>query len=238
MGKRVTRQERLGFAYRLAAVILRPFMMVVTRRDWRGVHNLDVDSGMVLAANHLSWFDPIVISHVLWDNGRPPRFLAKDTLFRVPVVGWILRGAGQIPVVRGTKDAAAAVEAAVQAAAAGECVIVYPEGTITKDPDLWPMSAKTGAARIALTAGVPVIPMAHWGAQEVMGPYRKEFKVLPRKTMHVLIGPPVDLDDLRTNGEPDVETLREATDRVMAAISALLREVRKEQEQGTPREAA
>lgn len=235
---RVTRQDRLGFAYRMAAVILRPLMMLITRRDWRGTRNLDVDSGMVLAANHLSWFDPIVISHVLWDNGRPPRFLAKDTLFRVPVVGWVLRNAGQIPVVRGTRDAAAAVEAAVDAAAAGECVIVYPEGTITKDPDLWPMAAKTGAARIALTAGVPVIPMAHWGAQEVMRPYRKEFKVFPRKTMHVLIGPPVELDDLRTEGEPDAESLRQATDRVMAAITALLREVRHDQAQLSRGEAA
>ena len=73
------------------------------------------------------------------------------------------------------------------------------------------MAAKTGAARIALTAGVPVIPMAHWGAQEVMGPYRKEFKAFPRKTMHVLIGPPVELDDLRAEGEPDAEALRQAT---------------------------
>jgi 1-acyl-sn-glycerol-3-phosphate acyltransferase len=154
------------------------------------------------------------------------------------VVGWVLSRAGQIPVVRGTRDAAVAVEAAVEAAAAGECVIVYPEGTITKDPDLWPMSAKTGAARIALTAGVPVIPMAHWGAQEVMGPYRKEFKAFPRKTMHVLIGAPVQLDDLRTDGEPDADSLREATDRVMAAITALLREVRADQEQLSRGEAA
>lgn len=235
---RVTRSDRLGFAYRMAAVILRPFMMLITRRDWRGTSNLDVDSGMVLAANHLSWFDPIVISHVLWDNGRPPRFLAKDSLFRMPVVGWVMRNAGQIPVMRGTKDAAAAVEAAVQAAASGECVIVYPEGTITKDPDLWPMAAKTGAARIALTAGVPVIPMAHWGAQEVMRPYRKEFKALPPKMMHVLIGPPVNLDDLRTEGEPDAETLHQATDRVMNAITALLREVREDQAQLSRGEAA
>jgi len=141
-------------------------------------------------------------------------------------------------VMRGTKDAAVAVEAAVQAAASGECVIVYPEGTITKDPDLWPMPAKSGAARIALTAGVPVIPMAHWGAHEVMGPYRKEFKAFPRKTMHVLVGPPVDLDDLRTDGEPDAEALRVATDRVMAAITSLLREVREDQSQMSRGEAA
>ena len=226
---RVRKQDGLGFAFRFAAFVLHPTMRLITKRDWRGADNLDVDSGIVVAANHISWFDPIVISHILWDYDRPPRFLAKDTLFRAPVVGWIIRNAGQIPVVRGTKDAAVAVQAAVDAARAGECVLVYPEGTITKDPDLWPMAAKTGAARIALTAGVPVIPMAHLGAQKVMGPYRKEFKAFPRKTMHVIVGPPVELDDLYRNGEVDNDTLHEATDRIMAAITDLLRQIRKEE---------
>ncbi len=226
---RVRKRDGLGFAFRFAAFILHPLMRLITKRDWRGAENLDVDSGIVVAANHLSWFDPIVISHILWDYDRPPRFLAKDALFRAPVVGWIMRNAGQIPVVRGTKDAAVAVQAAVDAAKAGECVLVYPEGTITKDPDLWPMAAKTGAARIALTAGVPVIPMAHFGAQQVMGPYSKEFKAFPRKTMHVIVGPPVALDDLYRNGEVDNATLHEATDRIMAAITDLLRQIRKEE---------
>lgn len=226
---RVGKRNRLGFAYRFAAFILHPLMVLITKHDWRGTKNLDVDSGVVVAANHLSWFDPIVISHVLWDNDRPPRFLAKDALFRAPVVGWIMRNAGQIPVVRGTSDAAAAVKAAVDAAKNGECVLVYPEGTITKDPELWPMGAKTGAARIALTACVPVIPLAHFGAQEVMGPYRKEFRAFPRKTMHVRVGPPVDLSDLYRDGEVDNATLHEATDRIMAAITDLLRQIRKEE---------
>ena len=224
---RVDRRSRLGFAYRFAAFILWPFMMIFTKRDWRGTDNLDVDGGMVLAANHLSWFDPIVISHVMWDNNRPPRFLAKDGLFRVPVVGWIMRSAGQIPVVRGTRDAAVAVQAAVDAAQRGECVIVYPEGTITKDPDMWPMAAKTGAARIALTARVPVIPLAHWGAQQVMGPYKMEMRLLPRKTMHVIVGPPVDLSDLYDR-PLDADTLHLATERIMADITEMLRQLRKE----------
>jgi len=226
---RASKRDRLGFAFRFAAFILHPLMRMITKHDWRGESNLDVDSGVVVAANHISWFDPIVISHILWDNDRPPRFLAKDALFRAPVVGWIMRNAGQIPVVRGTRDAAAAVQAAVDAAKAGECVLVYPEGTITKDPDLWPMAAKTGAARIALTAQVPVIPLAHYGAQKVMGPYRKEFKAFPRKTMRVIVGPPVELDDLYRDGEVDNATLHEATDRIMAAITELLRQIRKEE---------
>ncbi|MGI9195946.1 MAG: lysophospholipid acyltransferase family protein, partial [Candidatus Nanopelagicales bacterium] len=103
----------------------------------------------------------------------------------------------------------------------------YPEGTITKDPDMWPMVAKTGAARIALTARVPVIPMAHWGAHTVMRPYRKELRILPRKTMHVIVGPPVALDDLYDK-PLDADTLHEATERIMAAITDMLRQLRKE----------
>ena len=115
----------------------------------------------------------------------------------------------------------------MDAAERGECVIVYPEGTITKDPDMWPMAAKTGAARIALTARVPVIPMAHWGAQQVMGPYKKEMRLLPRKTMHVDVGPPVDLSDLYDR-PIDADTLHEATERIMGAITQLLQQIRKE----------
>lgn len=224
---RIDFKAHRGFAYRFASAILRPPMRALTTHDWQGTEYLQQEGGLVVAANHLSWFDPVVISHVLNDNGRPPRFLAKDALFDVPVVGWVMRNAGQIPVVRGTKDAAAAVSAAVEAAERGECVVVYPEGTITKDPDLWPMAAKTGAARIALASRRPLVPMAHWGAQSVMRPYRKELKLLPRKTMHVVIGPPVDLTDLYD--QPlDSESLRVATDRLMAAIRELLEQIRRE----------
>lgn len=231
--RRPRRGLRVGPALRLAVIVLRPILMTFTKRDWRGTENLRGEGGIVLAANHLSWFDPIVISHVLWDNGRPPRFLAKDSLFGVRGLGWVMRDTGQIPVVRGTRDAAAAVQAAVAAAEAGECVIVYPEGTITKDPRMWPAAAKTGAARVALTSRRPLIPMAHWGAQEVMGPYRKELRLLPRKTMRVSIGRPVPLDDLY--GRPlDAETLRTATDRLMAAIVDLLADIRGERPPAQP----
>ena len=222
---------RVGPALAFTVFVLKPLMLIFTRRDWRGTDNIPTEGGFVLAANHLSWFDPIVISHLLVDYGRPPRFLAKDSLFRVRGLRWIMRDTGQIPVVRGTRDAAVSVQAAVSAAEAGECVIVYPEGTITKDPAMWPAAAKTGAARIALTSRRPLIPMAHWGAQEVMGPYRKELRLLPRKTMHVVIGPPVDLDDLYGRGL-DAEVLRTASDRLMAAIIDLLSDIRGEEPEG------
>ena len=150
-----------------AVATLWPTLMSLTRRDWRGTEVLrrdyPPDDGIVVAANHVSWFDPMALVHVLWDNGRNPRVMAKDTLFRTRGVGLVLRGTGQIPVLRHTADAARAVSAAVAAVKDGETVVMYPEGTITRDPKLWPMVGRTGAARIALMSGAPVIPIAMWG---------------------------------------------------------------------------
>jgi 1-acyl-sn-glycerol-3-phosphate acyltransferase len=172
--------------------------------------------------NHLSWYDPLVAAHFVNDNGRPVRFLAKAEIFKVPVLGAILKSAGQIPVQRGNSDAAAgSLRAAFAAIEDKQCVVIYPEGTLTRDPKLWPMTAKTGAARIALTTGAPVIPAAQWGPQEVLAPYSKRPKFFPRKTMHVWAGPEVDLDDLRAL-PVSAATLREATERIMRDITKIL----------------
>lgn len=223
------RKWRLGPGYRIAVFVLWPLMMAFTKRDWQGMENLnDDDGGIIVAVNHNSWFDPLVIAHALWDNDRPPRFLAKESVFRVPIAGSIITSAGQIPVYRETREAVAAVRDAITAVNAGECVVVYPEGTITKEPNLWPMTGKTGAARIALATGRPVIPMAQWGATDVIAPYKKELRLLPRKTMHVRVGAPVDLSDLA--GLPlDQTTLEIATNRIMDAITALLADIRDEE---------
>lgn len=223
------RRWRLGPGYRIAVFLLWPLMMAFTKRDWQGTENLNTDDGgIIVAVNHISWFDPLVIAHVLWDNDRPPRFLAKESVFRVPIAGSIIRSAGQIPVYRETREAVAAVRDAITAVDAGECVVVYPEGTITKDPGLWPMAGKTGAARIALATGRPVVPMAQWGATEVIAPYKKELRLIPRKTMHVRVGKPVDLSDL-AELPMDQATLEIATSRILDAMTQLLAVIRDEQ---------
>lgn len=224
--------DHLGVAFRFAVSLLKPPMTFLTRRDWQGTEWLKQEypphDGIVVVPNHLSWFDPFVVAHLCWDNGRPPRFLAKRSVFEVPVFGAILKYAGQIPVFRETENAVDAVRAAVDAVRAGETVIVYPEGTITRDPDLWPMAGRTGAARIALLGDAPVIPVAQWGAQDVIGPYKAEFNIFPPKLIRARVGPPVDLDDLR--GQPvDAEVLARATDRIVAAMTRQLEEIRGEQ---------
>lgn len=225
---RVRRGWRLGFWFRLAAFVLWPFLMIFTKRDWEGAENLEQDGGgIIVAANHLSWFDPLSLSNLLWNNDRPPRFLAKEPLFRIPVIGRIISGAGQIPVYRESKEAVAAVRDAITAVRNGECVVVYPEGTMTKDPDMWVMTLKTGAARIALATQRPLIPVAQWGPQEVMKPYVKQFRLFPRKTMVMRVGKPVDLSDLYDR-ELDADTLHIASQRIWEAITALLAQARGE----------
>jgi len=202
-------------------------MLIITKRDYRGVENLNQDSGIIVAMNHNSWFDPLVMAQFMWDNDRPPRFLGKASLFKIPVIGWLVWGAGQIPVYRESRHAKIAVRGAVRAVEKGEAVILSPEGTLTRDPNLWPMEGKTGAARIALATKAPVIPAAHWGAHLVLAPYSKKLKLFPRKTMIVLAGKPIELSDLYDQ-EITGEVLKEATSRIMDGITNCLAEIRQE----------
>ena len=224
---RVSRKSRLGFVYRLIVVILRPLLVVITKRDYRGVQNLNYDGGIIAAMNHNSWFDPFVVEQFMWDNDRPPKFLAKSAIFKVPVIGQLIYLAGQIPVYRDSRHAKIAVRGAISGVERGEAIVLSPEGTLTRDPNLWPMDGKTGAARIALATKAPVIPVAHWGAQFVLAPYSKKLKLFPRKTMIVQAGKPVDLSDLYGQ-EITGEVLKDATSRIMDAITNELAQIRNE----------
>jgi len=201
--------------------------MALTRRDWSGSENLPRDRGFVAVTNHISHVDPLVFAHFLNDAGVMPHFLGKVEVFDLPFVGSVLRGAEQIPVLRETGHAAEAYAAAVAAVEAGKCVAIYPEATLTREPGLWPMRGKTGAARVALATRCPVIPIAQWGAQRILAPYAKRPSLLPRHTMQVRAGAPVPLDDLYA--VPVTGTvLAEATERIMAAITHELEQLRGE----------
>ncbi|MFF7678565.1 lysophospholipid acyltransferase family protein [Actinacidiphila glaucinigra] len=220
-------RRRIGFWYRLAAVIAKPPLVVLFKRDWRGMEHIPGQGGFITAVNHNSYLDPLSYAHFQYNTGRVPRFLAKAPLFKPAFVGAILRGTGQIPVYRESTDAANAFRAAVDAINSGECVAFYPEGTLTRDPEMWPMVGKTGVARVALMTKAPVIPVAQWGANEVMPPYatEKKLRLFPRRTLRVVAGPPVDLSAFYGQ-EASAEVLRDATDTIMAAVSELLGELR------------
>jgi 1-acyl-sn-glycerol-3-phosphate acyltransferase len=214
-------------SYRFAVRVLRPVLRATTRRDWRGAEHLP-SGGFVAVSNHLSHSDPFTLAHFLVDHDIPPRYLAKEAVFDIPLGGRIVKGAGQIPVRRNSVDAARSLQAAVDAVRAGECVAVYTDGTLTRDPGLWPMTGKTGAARIALTTGAPVVPIAQWGPQELLEPYGKRPHLLRRPVVHVWAGPPVDLAPWQDR-PLDAAVLAEATAAIVDALTRLLERIRGEQ---------
>jgi 1-acyl-sn-glycerol-3-phosphate acyltransferase len=220
-------QERRGWAWSTCVAILKPTMLATTKHEWIDGEKIPATGGCVVAMNHVSHIDPLTLGWLLYEHGRLVQYLTKDALFHVPVVKYIVRDARMIPVSRSTTDAAKAFEAAVASVRDGGCVGVYPEGTITKDPAGWPMRGKTGAARIALETGCPVIPIGQWGAQEILAPYTVRPHLFPRRKARYKVGDPVDLSDLM--GRPLTnEVLHEATDRIMDAISILVGDLRGE----------
>ena len=213
----------------LAAIVV-PLTGLLARIRITGAEKLPREGAFVLAPNHYSEFDPIIVAVAVWRMGRAPRFMAKESLFRIPVVGWLLRKTGMIPVAR-SSSASAAKQTMTQSEELvehGRGVIVYPEGTLTRDPDLWPMRGKSGAVRLALADGIPLIPMAQWGTQQIMGRYQKGLSLWPpRKPITVVVGDPVDLSDLQGRAG-EQSALNEATTRLMNAITGLLEGIRSE----------
>lgn len=207
-----------GWWLRLAAVVLKPLLGALCIWDRRGFDHLPATGGVIVAANHICPADGLVLGVALHDAGRLPRLLTKAELFEVPLVGRFIRGSGQIPVHREGGHAADALREAVTALADGACVVVFPEGTNTVDPDRWPMRPHTGVGRLALASRAPVIPVAQWGAQEFFRPDKRPKLSRPlRKPVRLLAGPPVDLTTY-DGRPPGAEVFHEITDVVMAAI--------------------
>lgn len=212
---------------RLSVLIIRPVVRFLFRFRYLGMEFIPASGGVIVVANHVSLLDPLLFSRFIWDAGRIPRFLIKDGLFQVPFLGSVLRGAEQIPVSRGTSAAHDALPAAVAALRRGELVIVYPEGTVTRDPQWWPMQGRTGLARLALAVDVPVVPVAQWGPQRSWDYHSKKLRLVPRATAVVQAGPPVDLAAYRLRSVTP-ELLREMTDEVFSVVRDLLAGLRGE----------
>jgi 1-acyl-sn-glycerol-3-phosphate acyltransferase len=217
--------RKLGFWRRGAVGLVKPIMILMSRRDWRGMEHIPTHGPLIIVANHMSHADPLALAHYVYDAGRWPVFLAKASVFRVPLIGSWLRAVDQTPVSRGTVDAAKALDAAVAALSAGKSVVVYPEGSTTKEPDLWPMRGKTGAARLWLATGAPVVPVAMWGPERLFDPRTKRLRPVPRTPVTVVAGPPLDLS--KWSGAPvTASTLQEITEHIMLVLRDMVAQIR------------
>lgn len=225
--RRASREKTRPSVFWALAALAVPFVGLVSRIEISGADRLPRTGPFVLAPNHCSELDPLIVAVAVWRMGRAPRFMAKESLFRVPVLGWALRATGMVPVARhSSRDAArAAMDASTALVENGRGVIVYPEGSLTRDPNLWPMRGKSGAVRLALADDIPVIPMAHWGVQRILPRYGKLSLWPLRKHVRIALGAPVDLTAYR-GGTDRPAALAKATDAVMAQIARLLSELR------------
>jgi 1-acyl-sn-glycerol-3-phosphate acyltransferase len=214
-------QRRLGFWRRFAVALVLPVLKVWTRRTWTGSENVPPAGGVIIVPNHVSHFDPLVVAHYIYGLGRWPRFLGKASLWRVPVLGALLRKVRQIPVERGSVEAVKSLDVLIDAIQQGGVVVIYPEGTTTREPDLWPMHGKTGAARLALVTGAPVIPLANWGAERIFDPRTNRLKLRPRTPVTVTAGKPVDLSRW-AGATPTRAVLEQMTDAIMLDVRDLL----------------
>lgn len=224
--RRVGRGEKLGSGWRFAWAVLYYPVSGIFKISWRHIERIPPRGGVIIVVNHISHVDPLIVSKLVLDAARVPRFLAKDTIFVNPFIGWGMRAMGHIPVRRDTADAARALAVAVDKLTGGSCIVIHPEGTVTRDPDGWPMSGKTGVARLwLLSPDTPVIPVAQWGVQQQWDLYGKRVKPFPRARHTMSVGEPIDL--ARFHGaEPVGEVLQEITDVIMKRLRADVAELR------------
>lgn len=204
--------------------MLRPPLQLWFTWRYAGLERIPASGPMIVVGNHLSYLDPLAHALFVVHAGRRPRFLAKRELFDVPLVGTVLRGAGQIPVARGTGDQSPLVDAA-SALERGEVVVIYPEGTTaTTNPDFSPGPGRTGAVRLSLQTGVPILPVATWGGQFVWRKSGRQSLTFGRPVL-VEAGEPIDVSS-RVEGEVDGSVLRSLTDDVMATLARGVAELR------------
>ncbi len=187
---------------------------------------------VIIVSNHASYADGVLLALACRRMGRSVRLLATGGVFRVPLVGRMMRSIGFIKVERGSASAADALDLAAEALAAGEAVGIFPEGRTTRDPEHWPERAKTGAVRLALRTGVTIVPIGMVGTHRVLDHHRLArslvVSLLLRPKVMVSVGEPIDVRAIAGGDSASPEQVRDIADQVMGRIVALVEELRQE----------
>lgn len=220
--------REITWQMRVLAVILRPWVRLLYKVKVTGMENLPKSGGYVLAANHVTTVDALAVAYMMYFRlHRAPHFLAKEGLFKTPIVGPVLLAVGQIPVFRGQRKNNDPMEAAYKVLRAGHVIGIFPEGTLTRDPDLWPMRGRTGAIRLAIETGVPIVPVGQWGTEKVMETYSSKLMPKPWHKVNIVIGKPIGISAY-VDKKTSTEDLVLLTERVMNEITKLVEQLRGE----------
>jgi 1-acyl-sn-glycerol-3-phosphate acyltransferase len=222
-------KNELHPALGLVAFFLIPLVRLLFGLNVKGLEKLPKTGSYVLVSNHVTNVDALAVAYFVYVKlNRAPHFLAKESLFRIPVIGKILLAAGQIPVYRtsGQRNDEP-LRVAHEYLKRGHMIGIFPEGTLTRDPDMWPMRGKSGAVRLALDTNVPVYPIAHWGSHHILPTYGSKFRPGFWKRVEVTVGNEIDLTEYR-NKKLTPEQLNTATEKVMVEITHLVEELRGE----------
>ena len=219
----------LSGAYKVLRYVLSPVIHGTAKTHWQGMENVPKKCPFILDPNHVSTYDPLLMSYAIALQGFQVRFLSKESMFKVPVLGWFMRKVGMIPVLRGGGDGADSLAHARQALEEGAVVGIYVEGTLTRDPAFWPMKGKTGLARLALDQRVPVIPVVQWGTQDVLDRYGHfhPSTLLKRPNLYVRALPALDYSDIEGDST-NREGVRELTQRLQETLTSGLSDLRQE----------
>lgn len=209
--------------FKFVVSVIRLFIKFKSKEIVSGLENIPKTGACIVIATHMHPYDAVIATEFCTRAGRAPRIMAKASLWKLPVVKQAFESGKLIPVERGTNNASTALKEAKKRIEDNDLVFIFPEGTTTKDPQSWPMSCKTGAARLALMTGVPVIPILQDGAQFLNKDadtsvlwYKEHVKkgLFGKKiVMHIKAYPPLDLsqyvnpDDYKDNNYIDEEKL-------------------------------
>lgn len=216
------------FVLALVASILIPLVRLLFKVVPAGHEKLPKKGAYILVSNHVTNLDALAVAYFVYAQlKRAPHFMAKESLFRLPLIGPIITAAGQIPVYRTTHRNDGPLKAAHAFLKAGHSIAIFPEGTLTRSPELWPMRGKTGAIRLALETGVPVYPIGQWGSEVILPQYGSKFRPGFWKPVRILVGDEINLDNFRKQ-QLNPDELNDATKLVMESITELVEELRGE----------
>lgn len=229
--------SQMSLFFRFVVNVIRLFIKFRVKRVVENIDKIPSEGPCIVIANHFNEFDAVLATEFVTQAHRAPRIFAKSSLWKIPIVKQAFNSGNLIPVNRGTKEAAKSLEVANEGLKNGDLIFIFPEGTISKDPQSWPMTCKTGAARLAIMSNAKVIPILQDGAQFLSKTcdknvswyqkHKKGNKVL----IHLKAFDPIDFTDLFTKSSDNLDEIsddlvKKVNQRIESTLTKIVEENR------------